>query len=240
MLVPVDSDEVDVDEVLERVMDEHREESSLPKATKPPVMSFDEQLAVFLKLFPDGFGGETFQTTYGEAADGKRSLSKASKAMKQVSADLSPTECFDAVIGVWRSSAIVTPRKLTALEGLKGEDTVLLGEALHGLHPRRHPLRPALRHLARGDAEAHGRLRVALGDRRAQPGQAPEAGGDPAAGPAAPGGHRASDPHPECPHAGGLPTGTSGDARHPRQARGGRAEAQEPARRVRVLRGAVG
>lgn len=133
MLVPVDSDKVDVDEVFERVMDEHREESSLPKATKPPVMSFDEQLAVFLKLFPDGFSGETFQTTYGSESDGKRSLANASKAMKQVGADLAPKDCFDAVLGVWRSSAIVTPRKLTALEGLKDEDKVMLGEALHGL-----------------------------------------------------------------------------------------------------------
>ena len=133
LLVPVDSDKVDVDEVFERVMGEHLEEAELPKHATPPVMGFDAQLAVFLGLFPGVFSGGTFQAMYGADSNGKRSVDVAIREMKAVAAGLSPQETFDTVMDVWTRTALVTPQKVKACRGLSVDDQQVLGAAMGNL-----------------------------------------------------------------------------------------------------------
>lgn len=75
LLDPVDPSNHDVERLYERMAGAHelaakREQEREAKEARPPVMTFDQQLAVFAELYPDGFQGAAWLEAHRRPVDG--------------------------------------------------------------------------------------------------------------------------------------------------------------------------
>jgi hypothetical protein len=141
MLVPVDSEKIDVDEVFERVMGEHEDATTLADVKlDDPVMPFAKQVEVFLHLFPDGFAGDAYQSTWGDEATKSHRLAQSSAAFREaLGKELTDAnEAAERFVAALDDTTLVGPSAVRSVAALKGDDKEKLGVAvlqlLHGEH----------------------------------------------------------------------------------------------------------
>lgn len=140
MLVPVDPDRVDVDEVFERVMDEHHDASALATDVEPPVMPFAAQVDLFLHLFPGGFRGDAYRAAWGSEAKASRQLAARSEALREALRDpgTAPADASERFVAALEGLAPIGATSLRALAALDAAGHEALGQAVltlvHGEH----------------------------------------------------------------------------------------------------------
>jgi len=131
MLVPVDSEEVDIDEVFERVMGEHEEASALSTdKVDDPVMSFDKQVEVFLHQFPGGFEGEAYKSAWGSDATASRNLHATAERVRELLTEgLDAGEAGQHVVQILDDTALVGAATVRKLKKLTDDRREALGAA---------------------------------------------------------------------------------------------------------------
>ncbi len=140
LLVPVDSEKVDVDEVFERVMGEHEDAATLNVKLDDPVMPFQRQVEVFLHLFPGGFQGDAYLSTWGPQATASHQLMASAKAFQQaLGTEVTDAhEAADQLVAALDATTLVGPSAVRTVSCLQGEAKEQLGLAvlqlLHGEH----------------------------------------------------------------------------------------------------------
>lgn len=154
-LTPVDPDRDDLDDVFGSLVDEHEQvvaerRAEQARADKPPVMSFEEQLAVFRHLYPEGFQDPAYVDAFRGTSGGsysKRHVDEeigmaAERLTRSVLRDQISAEDFggvvDSMVAILKRSMLVKPadghRPLAAVEdpALQKELAVGLYALLYG------------------------------------------------------------------------------------------------------------
>lgn len=140
LLKPVDPDKIDVEEEFEQLVADHEavrdERAARQTPSKPPVMSFDEQLKVFEDLFPGGFKGEVWLEKHRRPDEGRKPRkSHVDPSIEQAQSLLNKEDLsafieegdfdtfHDRVVQVFKRTTLVSPTKVVrptqALEGEK-------------------------------------------------------------------------------------------------------------------------
>jgi len=141
MLKPVDTERVDVHEVMERILGEHAEAQELQTPDTPPVMTFERQVEVFLHLYPEGFSDPSYRAAWRAPDSGKAKKSHLHAAMadahflhkEPARARIEAGEAAalaDQSIALLRRTSLLTPRTLAPVERLDETGKAHLGAAL--------------------------------------------------------------------------------------------------------------